>query len=84
MRVTFDATLTKVTTKRAKHDKDGVMTEEPASAVTVDVPVSAIPAGSLGALLRAMDREITVELFDGQTSFDMVDRDGARALEPVR
>lgn len=82
MHVSFDATLTKAATKRAKRDKDGIVTEEPAISITVEVPVSAISAGSLGALLRAMDREVRVELDDGQLGFDIAERDGQRELVP--
>ena len=84
MRLSFDATLTKISTKRAKRDREGVVVEEPAIAVTVDVPVSSLSPASLGALLRAMDRELRVELDDGQLGFEMIERDGARELVPDR
>jgi hypothetical protein len=86
MHVSFDAALTRIATKRAKRDKDGVVVEEPAVSVTVEVPVSAISPGSLGALLRALDRGLRVDLDDGQRAFDLVERDGEPALvaEPAR
>jgi hypothetical protein len=82
MHVQFEGTLASVRTKRAKRDKDGIVTEEPAIAVTLEVPVSAISPAGLGSLLRAMERGFTVALDDGQRSFDVVDRGGEIALVP--
>lgn len=82
MRVSFDGVLTKVTTKRAKRDKDGTIVDEPAVAITLDVPVSDLSPSQLGALLRAADRSLRVDLDDLQSAFDIVDRNGSRELAP--
>lgn len=79
MRVEINATLTKVSTKRAKFDKDGQMVEEPGVVLSFEMPVTVLQPRQLGALLRAVEREMTVELDDHQASFDVSDG----KLEPV-
>lgn len=83
MHVAFEGTLVKVATRRAKKDKDGVVTEEPGISVTVDLPVSVLSVSQLGTLLRAMDREVSVDLSDGQTEFG-VGSDGRELLVAER
>lgn len=69
MRTTFVAVLAKVSTKRAKRDSNGIVTEEPAIAVTIEVPISQLEPRVLGDLLRCVDRELEVALVDPQQSF---------------
>lgn len=80
MRVEIDATMVKVSTKRAKFDKEGQMVEEPAVVLSFELPVSALQPRALGALLRAVEREMRLSMDDHQASFDLAD-DGRLAPE---
>lgn len=81
MQMNTVATLAKIGTKRAKRDAQGIVVEEPAVLIQLEVPISNLDKDDLAGLLRAVDQDVELVVRSPQRGFAV--KDGALVPEPV-